>query len=380
MIQILKPTECCGCNGCVQVCPKSCISFDEDKEGFRYPSVDLNKCIGCNLCERVCPVLNVPSRQNIKKVYAAINEDEKIRIESSSGAVLNSIAEKILKDGGIVFGSIFDNEWEVRHQGIQNLIDIKKIRGSKYLQSRIDNTYKEIKSYLESGYKVLFTGTPCQVAGLNNFLRKKYNNLFCIDFICHGVPSPKVWRHYLKEIISKEKLGESIRDIKSVNFRAKSLGWKSYSLRIVTKKGVRDISHLNDLYCRAFNRNMILRPICHQCPFKNGHSGSNLTLADFWGIQNIDPEMFDDKGTSMIISYENDFKEFNKLKIKEEKIECVHRYNSSYFHSATIDDNRGVFFGNFSDTKSVIDLLKRCVTPSLLQRILNKIYRYTHNL
>ena len=349
MINISKPTECCGCNACVQACPKSCISFDEDKEGFRYPHVDLDRCINCNICEKVCPVLNVPYKQAIKKVYAAIYENEPIRATSSSGAVFSYIAEKVLGKGGVVFGAGFDSNWEVQHICVQNEQDLSKIRGSKYLQSRIGDSYKRTRTFLEEGRIVLFSGTPCQIAGLKNFLRKDYENLICIDFICHGVPSPKIWRLYLKQIITDSNLGIDLTDIKSIHFRSKSMGWSNYSFLISSSNGVREVSHLEDYYNRAFNRNMILRPICYQCPFKGGNSGSDFTLADFWGIKDIDQTMYDDMGTSMVISYGKEVVGLENLRFSEESIDCIRKYNASYYESAGIDDNRVVFFGHLKD-------------------------------
>lgn len=378
MINISKPTECCGCNACVQACPQSCISFGEDKEGFRYPHVDLDQCINCNRCEKVCPVLNVPYKQNIMKVYAAIYENEAIRATSSSGAVFSYIAEKVINKGGVIFGAVFDSNWEVRHLCVQNEQDLSKIRGSKYLQSRIEDSYKRTRTLLEDGRVVLFSGTPCQIAGLKKFLCKDYENLICVDFICHGVPSPKIWRLYLKQIITDSNLGIDLTDIKSIHFRSKSMGWSNYSFLISSSNGVREVSHLEDYYNRAFNRNMILRPICYQCPFKGGNSGSDFTLADFWGIKDIDQTMYDDMGTSMVISYGKEVVGLENLRFSEESIDCIRKYNASYYESAGIDDNRVVFFGHLKDNINIIKLFKRCITPTLLQRVSNRIYRLTH--
>ena len=173
-------------------------------------------------------------------------------------------------------------------------------------------------------------------------------------------------------------LGLDLGDIESVNFRSKSLGWHNYSLRIISSNGIREVSHFEDYYNRAFNRNMTLRPICYRCPFKGGNSGSDFTMADFWGIKGIAPTMYDDMGTSMVISYRKEVIGLEKLRLLEEPIDCIRKYNSSYYESAQIDDNRVVFFGHLKDNVNIIKLLKRCITPTLLQRVSNRIYRLTH--
>lgn len=208
MIEIKDKSKCCGCAACVQACPKQCILFEEDEEGFRYPLVDQSKCIDCGLCEKVCPEINQFARRKPIKVYAAINNDETIRMQSSSGGIFTLLAEKIIDEGGVVFGAAFDENWEVRHEYVETRRGLAKLRTSKYVQSRIENRYQQTKKFLGEGRKVMFTGTSCQIAGLKRFLRKDYDNLLAVDVICHGVPSPMVWRDYLEEI-KKAPLGAS---------------------------------------------------------------------------------------------------------------------------------------------------------------------------
>lgn len=208
MISIQDKDKCCGCAACVQVCPKQCFSFEEDKEGFRYPVADRIKCIDCGLCEKVCPVINQYEATNPIKVYAAINKDEVIRMQSSSGGIFTLLAEKVIREGGVVFGAAFDENWEVQHTYVETIKDLAKLRTSKYVQSRMEDNYQRAKAFLKQGRKVMFTGTSCQIAGLKHFLRKDYDNLLAVDVICHGVPSPMVWRDYLLEI-QKAPLGAS---------------------------------------------------------------------------------------------------------------------------------------------------------------------------
>lgn len=267
---------CCGCSACVQICPKQCIRFDEDKQGFRYPLVDKDECINCGLCEQVCPVLNRSEHADSIDVYAAINPNEKIRMESSSGGIFTMLAEETIKNGGIVFGASFNDKWEVYHRSVETQEEIRNLRGSKYLQSLICDTYKEVKSNLDKGRSVLFSGTPCQVSGLNCFLRKEYDNLLTIEVACHGVPSPLVWRDYIK----RKSGGKVIND---VSFRDKRTGYKTYSTRYVFKDKKYLKYYKRDEYMLGFIHNLTLRPSCFKCPSKLHNSCSDILIADFWG-------------------------------------------------------------------------------------------------
>lgn len=325
MIQIIDKSLCCGCSACVQRCPKQCITLHEDHEGFLYPKVDTYTCIDCGLCEKVCPILNEGIPHLPLKVYAAINKDEKIRLESSSGGIFTLLAEKTINEGGVVFGARFDENWQVCLDYTEAIEGIAAFRGSKYVQARTENTYQQVERFLKEGRKVLFTGTPCQIAGLKKFLRKEYDNLLAVDFVCHGVPSPKVWRKYLQELLASKgekntvsfssnpsSVSEGYAQIAGISFRNKALGWKKYSfvLRQNLTKATADgegnsVSfsdiHKENIFMRAFLSDMISRPSCYQCHCKEGKSGADITIADFWGIGNISPEMDDDKGTSLII-------------------------------------------------------------------------------
>ena len=198
-ISISDKANCCGCSACYSACPKQCISMVEDEEGFRYPIIDKSKCIDCGLCEKVCPVLNVSNPNKPASIFAFSNKSEDIRLKSSSGGAFSLLAELVLSQGGVVFGAAYDNNWEVAHTYIERIEDLDMLRRSKYVQSRIGDTYKQAKNFLKEGRKVLFTGTPCQISGLRHYLRKDYENLITMDFVCHSAPSPKVWRKFLRE-------------------------------------------------------------------------------------------------------------------------------------------------------------------------------------
>lgn len=321
MIEIKDKSQCCGCNACVQRCPKQCIAMCEDEEGFLYPEVDEAICIDCGLCENVCPVINQADARIPLQVYAAKNTDEKIRMHSSSGGVFSILAEQTIKQGGVVFGARFDENWEVKHDYTETIDGVSVFRGSKYVQSKTGDTFKQAEQFLKQNRKVLFSGTPCQIVALKRYLKKEYENLLLVDFICHGVPSPGVWRKYLKQVIAltcdkntvsshlKLLLSERNALVEGISFRDKRLGWQkfSFSLTLSTtdesgnKNTVSLSESLNEnLFMRGFLANLYLRPSCYACPANKGKSGSDITLGDYWGISSLMPDYDDDKGISAI--------------------------------------------------------------------------------
>lgn len=318
MIRLTNKSDCCGCSACVQRCPKQCVSLYEDEEGFLYPQIDYSKCIDCGLCEKVCPTLNTGTPSPPLKCYAAVHPDEQVREASSSGGVFTMLAESVIDDGGVVFGAKWSNNWEVIHSYTDTADGLSVFRGSKYTQSIIGNSYKEAEKFLVSGRKVLFTGTPCQIAGLRLFLRKDYDNLITMDFVCHGVPAPGVFRWYLQEELYNyagqkpprfEHLPRDLRlpdgiKIDSINFRDKRSGWKNFSisLKITDRRsGIKTILITNTIrkhpYGIGFLNDYYLRPSCHRCTFKGLSSGADITVADYWGYKNAD----DDKGVSAVL-------------------------------------------------------------------------------
>lgn len=300
MIDIKNKQDCCGCSACAQRCPKQCISMKIDDEGFLYPHVDGNKCIDCHLCEKVCPVINQDEARTPLEVYAAKNSDDDIRLKSSSGGIFTLLAEQTIKGGGVVFGACWDKDWNVKHDYIDNISDLQRFRSSKYLQSVIGDNYLKAEQFLKTGRKVMFTGTPCQIAGLKHFLRKEYHNLLAVEVICHSVPSPGVWQQYLTTRLQTLKWNKS--DIRNISFRDKKTGWKTYSFVIENKDGNSFIElSSKNAFMRGFLADLYTRPSCHACPAKQLRSGSDLTLGDFWGIESLMPEIDDDKGVSVVI-------------------------------------------------------------------------------
>lgn len=293
MIQITDKHNCCGCSACASICPKHCITMQADNEGFLYPKASEVDCIDCRLCEKVCPCLNQNEPRDPLKVYAAINPNEEIRMKSSSGGIFTMLAEAIIDEGGVVFGARFDENWEVIHDYTEIKDGINAFRGSKYVQSRIGDTYLLVQEFLTQGRKVLYSGTPCQISGLRRFLRKEYRNLVTIEVACHGVPSPLVWREYLK---AKSKG----KPIENVSFRDKSSGYSSYSTNYKIDGRTYKKYYKYDRYMLGFIHNLYLRPSCFNCPSKGGRSGSDIMIADFWGAKNISE---DDKGLNLVVIY-----------------------------------------------------------------------------
>lgn len=299
--RIVPKENCSGCSACYSACPSNAISMQRDGEGFLYPIIDLEKCTDCGLCRRICPVLNKDNKKEhgLDPVcYAAWNKDESVRMDSSSGGIFSSLAKYVLKNNGFVCGASFDNENQLKHIIISNEKDLPKIRGAKYLQSEIGNVFYDIQKLLQDNKNVLFAGTPCQVAGLNAFLRKEYDRLITVDVVCHGTPSPLVFDRYIKDI--EQSAGEKIEEIK---FRDKSTGWKTYSLSLGGKgksQIYKNIFDQND-FGRGFLSNLYLKPLCTECPFTSIHRNSDITLGDFWGIWNYKKELDDDKGTSLVL-------------------------------------------------------------------------------
>lgn len=391
MINIEKKLNCCGCTACVQKCPKQCIQLKMDNEGFSYPIVNVINCVDCHICEKVCPILlNAPKRIPIK-VYAAINENERIIKESSSGGIFTYVAEQIIKNGGVVFGARFDEKWKVKLDYTESKEGLAAFRGSKYVQASVGDTYKQAESFLKEGRIVLFTGTPCQIAGLKGFLRKEYANLVTLDFLCHGVPSPKVWSKYLNELFTslgkKKKLYTSNSDendlIAGIKFRDKSLGWRKFSfvLHVKSNKNTKENSvsfsqyHRKNTYMKGFLEDLYLRPSCYSCRFKRFQSGSDITVADYWGISRVNPNFEDKNGVSIVfINSANIINniDFSKLKTIVTTFEAT-LSNKGLNENVVMHRKRDYFFKKLDDTNSLISLIEKCVEPSILEKITNKI-------
>lgn len=350
---MINKSECCGCHACFNVCPTNAITMIDDENGFKYPVIDKKKCINCGMCEKVCPILNKKNTNDSKNIfaYAVYNKNEKERLSSSSGGTFILLAKEILKRKGVVFGAYFDENFKVKHGYAENMQDVYKFMGSKYVQSTIGENYKKVREFLENDRYVLFTGTPCQIEGLKSYLIKDYDKLYTQDISCHGVPSPLVWEKY-KEY-REEKDGK--KPLK-INFRQKDYGWSSYSLLFQYNENSYNINHQEDLFMKAFLRNTILRDSCYKCSFKNKNRNSDITLADYWGIKNIHPEIYADKGVSLVIVNSEKGKELfecikDNLEYIETNLDMAIKYNPSYVEASKQDKKRNMFFKNLDKLK-----------------------------
>lgn len=293
--------NCCGCNACGDICPRGAISFKTDHEGFWYPEVNEGACIHCGLCEKVCPVISPADfikRYKAPLVYAAYTKDELVRLDSTSGGIHSMLANKLFDKDAFVGGAVYNEDHTVSQIITDKRERLSEIRSSKYLQSNASSVYKAIAARLKEGRSVFFCGTPCQVQALYKFLGKDYDNLITADFICRGVNSPKVFLAYMDML--EKKYGSRATDIK---FKSKEKGWHNFSIRVRFKNGkVYCKDRWHDLFFIGYLQyNNFVRPSCYDCKFKCFPQKADITLADFWGIEKLDPSMDQDKGTSMVM-------------------------------------------------------------------------------
>lgn len=380
MEKIIDFEKCTGCHACHNACPVHCISMKANEEGFLYPVIDTEKCVDCGKCKSVCPVLNEYRGNPKGKAYACINNDEFVRMQSSSGGVFSLLAKYILSCNGVVFGAAFDDDLSVHHVEISNINDLGKLYGSKYLQSRIEDTYEAAKAYLENGKIVMFAGTPCQISGLRVYLGKDYDNLYTQDLICHGVPSPAVWQAYLR--FCEKNVGASTR---KAFFRHKKHGWKRYSVQLSFDNSIEYIQlFFKDLYMRSFLSDICLRPACYSCHSKSVERESDITLADFWGIENVCPEFFDDKGTSLVLvnslKGKSLFDEISsQMKYKEVNIDEALKFNPSAYRAVVKPKNRDRFM------KMIFEYpfdyaVRKCIPAQRFRRFLSRGKRLLYEI
>lgn len=412
MINISGKENCCGCNACVQKCPKNCITMQEDEEGFLYPFVNKNRCVNCHLCEKVCPVINQGHKKSPVRCFAIKNKDENVRQDSSSGGIFSLLAEYVLSQGGIVFGATFNKKWKVIHSHADNILDYTKFRGSKYVQSDIGNSFIEAEYFLKKGQMVLFSGTPCQISALKLYLGREYDNLLCLDFVCHGVPSPGIFRWYLQDIINRQtsrtpyKLVSLQRvhsipkghviippeiKIEDIRFRTKKEGWKKFCFVLRLTKSMAGGSNKtillssnvdNNSFLKGFNLDLYLRPSCYNCPCKHFKSGSDITMADFWGQEFTFPEFDDDKGVSAV--FPNTRKGNYSIKSIIENSDFIERpfnefllYNPSVYYSCQMKKERIKYWKLPYKYSFERRIYKACQYP-LRERTINKIKHIFH--
>lgn len=373
MINIIKKSECTGCNACSNICPTNCISAGMDNDGFYYPEVVIEKCIACKKCLDTCPIMH-PARtaENSVKptVYAAWSLDDFTRYTSTSGGIFSEFAKYILAKKGSVAGAYYNKEHLVEHGVIDNFEAIEKLRQSKYIQSDIGLTFREIKNRLQHDKLVAFCGSPCQVAGLLNYLGKKHDKLITFDFVCRGANSPKVYLKYLKML---EKKYDS--KINKVWFKNKTYGWNRFSTKIDFENGQEYIQDRNnDLFMKGYFHNLYIRSSCFQCQYKSFPRISDITLADFWGISKYDKSIDDFNGVSLIMinsAIGNNL--FNGIKnvvfSKEQPLEIAIKGNGCILQSVKPTPQREKFLKKV-DQLSFDECIHRFSKPPLYYKIL----------
>lgn len=376
MIEITDKSKCVGCGACSQICPKQCMSMREDEEGFLYPVADKKLCVDCSLCEKVCPIIQYPGKEKNtpRNVYAVKNRDAEVQYASASGGAFTALVDWVLEHGGVVFGARYTARFEVEHGEGTTKAECLEFRGSKYVQSKIGQTYIRVKEKLECGTLVLFSGTPCQVAGLKLFLRKEYANLYTVDIICHGVPSPKVFREYVSYIGRNGELA-------GINMRYKGKGWLQSETLVQYKDGTQRCGDAaSSLWGKLYFGHYITRPSCHSCSYVNFNREGDVTLADFWGIENKHPDFYDAKGVSLVlVSTDKGDRLFNRIKtaftvLESNAGECL---QPMLYETPQPNPARDIFWRDYTEypfEKWVAIYFRERTTPVIV-RIIRKVKR-----
>lgn len=336
---IVTGRSCTGCSACYNICPKSAIKMDL-ADGFYKPSIDKKKCISCKKCVSVCPQnAEIKKSEYTTVAYACKNKDLSVRMKSASGGIFSILAEHTINNGGIVYGVAFDENFMAKHIRINNISELYKLRRSKYLQSYVGKVFEMVKNDLKKGIEVLFSGTPCQCAGLSAYLNQNYNNLTIVEVLCHGVPSPVIWRNYLNYRIKKSKGSSKVLECmfhtKDTSPKAR---WSNSYMFIRLDNGLYNINSNYDPYMMLFVRsNVILNNSCYECIYRDiiDRGYADISISDFWNIDKIDPEFDDDKGVSFfMIHSEKGYSIFNSCK---DKMYCI-----------SVDPKKGLSFNSSS--------------------------------
>lgn len=375
--------NCCGCTACMNICPKNAITMKEDEEGFLYPEIDKEKCVKCGLCRKICAFQNGSQMDEMLQeanVYATKNKFDEVRIKSSSGGMFVTISDYVLKNNGVIYGVAFDENFKAKHIRAENENDRNRCIGSKYSQSSLDDIFKIVKQDLKDGKIVLFTGTPCQVAGLNNFLNNvDKSNLILVDILCHGTPSPKVFREYIKYIEKRRN-----KKIKEYYHRSKDLGWQHYE-KIVYDDNEEEIkTFLSEGWKNIFYSHYPLRESCYNCKYTNTKRISDITIADFWGIEKFAPEFVDEKGVSLVIlNTKKGVEIFENIKedivYMERSMDEATEKNPNLLKPTDRPNDREQFWKKYEEN-GIEDILKKygryntkCIIKGYIKVMLNKM-------
>lgn len=335
--------ECSGCTACFNICPKQAIDMVEDEKGFKYPEIDDNKCINCNLCIKVCPLKKELKDNKPLEVYAVKNRDEEVRARSSSGGFFNEISKYVIINGGYVFGAVYDKKFDVYHYGTNDIKENERFKGSKYVKSDVKNTYKEVKELLGKNIMVLYSGTPCQIDGLKQYLKNiNQENLITCDNVCHGTPSPKIFREYKKELENNNN-----SKIKEFTFRYK-VNESTQNIYVLFENGSKYIENSAiDKYYKLFHKNINLRDCCFDCHYSNTNRVGDFSIGDFWGIEKSIQNFEDKKGVSLVLINTEKAKSIfslikENLDVKESNI--IDALQPNLIHPSIADKNKDEFW------------------------------------
>ena len=373
MIKVEYKKDCCGCSACYVICPQNCISMTRDSDGFLYPEIDKGDCIDCGQCEAVCPIINTSHAQGKSDAWAVYAKQEQLVNESSSGGVFSVLAEAVINNGGQVFGAAFDEKWQLKTCKAETVEELAPLRKAKYVQCETNNAFNEIETLLRAGVKVLYCSTPCQIAGLLSFLDKEYDNLYTMDFICHGVVSPDVWQQYIASYKTT---------VECVNFRDKRKGWESNSVCLTLMDGKEIVeSNADNAYMQAFLSGLSMRPSCFSCRFKGLHRTCDITVGDLWGAKYQCPDGYNEFGTSLVLTHGKKGQQLidkckDKLHIVNAPMPASIAFNGSIKESVEEPEKRGVFMEKYKE-EDFNSIVQKCLPskkispkPSLWNRII----------
>jgi len=353
-IVLAEKSVCTGCLACYNACIKRCIEVICDGEGFYYPKTNAAVCVKCAICESVCPVIKPENERrgsgDIPDSFAVINQNTEVLLDSSSGGAFTLFAEQIIEQGGVVFGAKFDEKFKVIHSYTDKSEGLADFRGSKYVQSDIGSSYEDVKTFLQNGRAVLFSGTPCQIGGLKSYLKNADTSLLvCVDLICYGVPSPKIWKKYYEFIVDKKFNG---RKITKVRFRDKTKGWLGNLFSIVSNDKSLFQNNRSNFFKRVFLNRLSVRPSCFDCRYKSNSRQSDVSIGDFWGIEKVHPELSTSNGVSLVIihtdvggSLLDKYK--SRAVIRKVDINTVMDYSPFYINSVKVPKLRNIFMKDF---------------------------------
>ena len=386
MIKILDKHNCCGCLACLNACPKKCISPKTDAEGFSYPIADESICINCGICEKACPFLNPHKNSDSPECFAMQSKNCEILKKCSSGGVFPELAKETLNRGGIVFGAAFTKDFKgVKHIAITSEDELPKIMGSKYLQSDMGDIYAQVKESVKSGRETLFSGTPCQVAGMKNFLGNFSSrpNYLAVEIICHGVPTPKYWEKYINEYVLKkaEEIDKTAK-LTEVNLRDKSDGWQNYKFKFSftseSKSFKVEENRKKSFFMLPFLANLTIRPSCQNCKCKYDNSAADITIGDFWGYAGAFPKETIPNGISCVLATTEKGKEkigdiSARFSTEPVALKTLKDKNSALINSVKIPcGKREVLFANL-DNPNLLKMAIRLARKSFFEKISNKI-------